>query len=280
MISSFDLEKLSPLFEDFYTLTGIHISLFNEKYEEIFPYPRELPSLCRLIRTDHRAALRCQGCDREACRTAAKKHNIHFYQCHAGLMEACTPIYSGEIIVGYIIVGNIFVYPDHETGWKTIRELCKEYPIDPEALKAACLERPILTRQYVFAACHILEAIASYVCNERMAILKKGNLHTRINEYILSHLTEDLSVSVLCSHFSIGKTYLYEITNSTYGVGVAEHIRRLRMEKARQLLSEHADWPISEIAASCGFRDYNYFIASFKKETGLSPRQYRKQALQ
>lgn len=280
MISSFDLDKLSPLFQDFYTLTGIHIALFNEKYEEIFPYPRELPPFCRLIRTDREATLRCHGCDREACRVAAKKHNIHFYQCHAGLMEACTPIYSGEIIVGYIIVGNIFVYPDHETGWETIRDLCKDYPIDPAELKAACMERPILTKQYVFAACHILEAIASYVCNERLAILKKGNLHTQIDEYILSHLTEDLSVTALCNHFSIGKTYLYEITNSTYGTGVAEHIRRLRMEKARKLLFEHADWPISEIAASCGFRDYNYFIASFKKETGLSPRQYRRQAFQ
>ena len=36
MISSFDLEKLAPLFQDFYLLTGIHIALFNEKYEEIF----------------------------------------------------------------------------------------------------------------------------------------------------------------------------------------------------------------------------------------------------
>ena len=37
MISSFDLEKLAPLFQDFYLLTGIHIALFNERYEEIFP---------------------------------------------------------------------------------------------------------------------------------------------------------------------------------------------------------------------------------------------------
>ena len=280
MISSFDLEKLSPLFEDFYTLTGIHISLFNEKYEEIFPYPKELPSFCRLIRTDAAAALRCHSCDRESCRTAAKKHNIHFYQCHAGLMEACTPIYSGDVIVGYIIVGNIFTYPDHNTGWKKIKELCKDYQIDQTALKAACLERPLLTRQYIFAACHILDAIASYVCNERLAILKKGNLHTQIDEYILQHLTEDLSVSALCQRFSIGKTYLYEITNSTYGIGVAEHIRRLRMEQARRLLKEHTDWPISEIAAACGFRDYNYFIASFKKENGISPRQYQKKFFQ
>ena len=92
MISSFDLEKLAPLFQDFYLLTGIHIALFNEKYEEIFPYPVELPSFCRLIRSDSTCAQKCKNCDREACRTAAKQHNIYFYQCHAGLYEACTPI--------------------------------------------------------------------------------------------------------------------------------------------------------------------------------------------
>lgn len=44
MISSFDLEKLAPLFQDFYLLTGIHIALFNERYEEIFfPIPASSP---------------------------------------------------------------------------------------------------------------------------------------------------------------------------------------------------------------------------------------------
>lgn len=279
MISSFDLEKLSPLFQDFYTLTGIHISLFSEKYEEIFPYPKELPSFCRLIRTDPLADSRCKNCDRESCRIAAKKHNVHFYQCHAGLMEACTPIYMGEIIAGYIIVGNIFHYPDHETGWKKISELCKDYQVDMTALHQACMERPVMTRQYVLAACHILEAIASYLCNERLAILKKENLHIQIEEYILQHLTEDLSVAALCEKFSIGKTYLYEITNSTYGVGVAEHIRKLRIDQAKKLLKEHRDWSIGEIASACGFQDYNYFISAFKKAVGLSPKQYQKKEL-
>ncbi len=276
MISSFDLEKLRPLFEDFYTLTGIHISLFSERYEEIFPYPPELPSFCRLIRTDKTAAMRCKSCDRESCRIAAKKHNVHFYRCHAGLTEACTPIYMGEVIAGYIIVGNIFDYPDHATGWETIRELCKQYQVNKEALKQACLERPITTRQYALAACHILEAIASYLCNERMAILKKENLHMQIDEYILQNLTGDLSVPALCRQFSIGRTYLYEITNSTYGIGVAEHIRNLRISQAKKLLEEHRDWSVGEVAAACGFRDYNYFIAAFKKATNVSPKQYQK----
>ena len=276
MISSFDLEKLAPLFQDFYLLTGIHIALFNERYEEIFPYPSELPPFCRLMRTDPVAAQRCKNCDRDACRTAAKRHNIYFYQCHAGLYEACTPIYMGEIIAGYIIVGNIFAYPDYETGWNAIKELCRDYALDNAALREACLERPITTHQYVLAACHILEAIASYLCNERLAILKKGNLHTRIDEYILQHLTEDLSVSALCRHLSIGKTYLYEITDSTYGMGVAEHIRHLRIERAKELLEQHRDWSVGEVAAACGFRDYNYFISAFKKETGYSPKQYQK----
>lgn len=277
MISSFDLKNLRPLFEDFYTLTGIHIALFSDRYEEIFPYPDQLPSFCRLIRSDKNADQKCKNCDREACRIAARQHNVHFYQCHAGLTEACTPIYIGDVIAGYLIVGNIFAYPDHDTGWKEISHLCKDYQIDREALLAACLERPILTKQYVLAACHIMEAIASYLCNDRLAILKKENLHTRINQYILDNLTGDLSVPALCREFSIGKTYLYEITNSTYGIGVAEHIRRLRIEQAKKLLREHPAWSISEVAEACGFKDYNYFISVFRKCVGMPPKQYQRQ---
>ena len=46
--------------------------------------------------------------------------------------------------------------------------------------------------------------------------------------------------------------------------------------KAKELLAEHRDWTIAQVAAACGFQDYNYFISAFKKNTGYSPKQYQK----
>ncbi len=279
MVSSFDLENLRPLFRDFYTLTHIHIALFNEKFEEIFPYPTQLPDFCRLIREDAEGSKQCHACDREGCRNAARNGGIYDYRCHAGLSEACTPIYSGEVIAGYIIVGNIFDYPDHETGWQQIRKLCSKYHVNETELKDAVWERPVTSKEYVYAASHILQAIASYMCNERLAILRKEDLHTRLDSYINAHLTEDLSAAALCKQFSVGKTYLYELTASTYGVGLAEHIRNLRLEHARLMLKENPLTTVGEAAAESGFKDYNYFIAAFKRRYNMTPKQYQKSSV-
>ena len=77
--------------------------------------------------------------------------------------------------------------------------------------------------------------------------------------------------------FGIGKTPLYEIAKQLYGCDIAEHIRNLRMEKARHLLLENPDMRVGEIAGLCGYDDYNYFITVFRRVVGVSPLKYRKQ---
>ena len=55
-------------------------------------------------------------------------------------------------------------------------------------------------------------------------------------------------------YLGIGKTQLYELSKQLYGCGIAEKIRQLRMDKAKQLLLEHKKMPLSEIASECGFQ--------------------------
>ena len=74
--------------------------------------------------------------------------------------------------------------------------------------------------------------------------------------------------------FEIGKTQLYEIAKQNYGTGIAEHIRLLKIEKAKQLLEDN-NLPLVEIASRCGFKDYNYFITVFKRVVGVSPKKYQ-----
>ena len=51
-----------------------------------------------------------------------------------------------------------------------------------------------------------------------------------------------MDVNHLCKKFQIGKTLLYEIAKQNYGIGIAEHIRNLRIEKAKELLTEIVDY--------------------------------------
>ena len=65
-----------------------------------------------------------------------------------------------------------------------------------------------------------------------------------------------------------------------YGCGIAEKIRSLRMEKAKELLSMQKQLPLAEVAALCGYHDYNYFITVFSREVGCSPGEWRSNTLQ
>ena len=277
MISIFDLEKLQGLLKDFYEISHIRITVFDENLNELVSYPDRVAPYCAVIRESSRGYEACMACDREACRKAAKKHGTHIYRCHAGLTEAAAPLYVGDVLVGYLLFGHVFSYQTHEDGWAEIEKRCMDLNVDTAALKETVFRALPMEKNYVRSAARILHAVASYLILEHMASLKSDLLAVRLDAYLTAHFTEKLSAADISDHLGIGKTQLYELSNQLYGCGIAEKLRALRMEKAKALLADPADLPLTEIAEQCGFHDYNYFITVFSRETGTSPGAYRKE---
>ncbi len=275
MISSFNIEKLTSLLRDFYTVTHIRITVFDEKFREITAYPDKQAQFCQLIRSHPDALAMCIQSDERACKIAAKRHCTYIYQCHAGLKEAITPIYLGNLLIGYLFFGHVFAYENYEEGWKTIEKRCAGYHINLQELKIAVFKQPLIHEDYILASSNLMNTIASYLCMERLATLRREDLPVQIDNYIQEHLTENINVKSICEHFQIGKTRLYEIARESYGIGIAERIRRQRIEKAKSLLVDAAGLSIREIASLCGFPDYNYFITVFKRVSGMTPSRYR-----
>lgn len=275
MISTFNINKLTALLKDFYTLTQIRITVFDTDFKELTSYPEHISPFCQLIRTDEHGKTLCKACDQSAFEIAARRHTPYTYQCHAGLTESIVPLYLGNIVIGYLMFGHVFSYASHEEGWDAIQKLCSSYHLDQTALKKAVYERPVTSENYIISASHILQAVASFLCLERMVTLRQKDLPVQIDEYIMEHYTEKIDMNSICEYFKIGKTTLYEIANQNYGIGIAEHIRNLRIAKAKILLMEQPDMRIREVAFACGFGDYNYFITVFKKIVGLPPKQFR-----
>lgn len=278
MISSFDLTKLNALLKDFYNLTHIRITVFDESFHELAAYPEQIAPFCQLIRTDAVARKECYLCDKNACRIAANRHSAYSYRCHAGLTESIAPLHLGNIVIGYLLFGHVFSYPSYEEGWKQIKTLCKNYQINMSELEKAIKLQPLISEDYIHSASHILQAVASFLCLERMVTLKQQELPVQIDNYISQHFSDNLDARTICQQFHIGRTQLYEISKQNYGIGIAEHIRTLRIEKAKKLLVE-SDLPLTEIVVQCGFTDYNNFITVFKKMTGVSPKKYAKSLL-
>ena len=275
MISVFDVEKLRELLKDFYAITHIRITVFDDSMRELVAYPEQVAPYCALIRESAEGLKACMDCDRQACRSAAEKKKTHVYRCHAGLTEAAAPLYGNNVLIGFLLFGHVFPYADREEGCQAVKRRCAALPVDPEKLREALLQAAPMQDGYVRSAAHILHAVASYLILERMATLKEDLLEVRLDTYITGHFTESLDAVRLSRAMGIGKTQLYALTKKLYRQGTAARIRELRMEKARSLLREQRDLPLAEVAWRCGYRDYNYFFTVFKREVGCTPREWR-----
>ena len=61
------------------------------------------------------------------------------------------------------------------------------------------------------------------------------------------------------------------------GIALKDAINDYRIQQARYLLT-HSDKQVGEVAADVGFGNLSYFSTLFKKSTGMTPVEYRKQA--
>ena len=276
MIAIFDQDKLRRLLKDFYEITHIRITVFDENQIELISYPERVASYCGVIRGSSQGYDACMACDRDACRTAAKKHRTHIYRCHAGMTEAVTPLYVGDVLVGYLLMGHVFSFQSYEEGWAVVAQRCRNLRLNTEKLRDAIFQAPLIEETYVRSAAQILHAVASYLIMEHMAALKEDLLAVRLDAYLSAHYTEKLNAVGISDYLGIGKTQLYELSGQLYGCGIAERIRAMRMEKAKVLLAGREDMPLSAIAEQCGFQDYNYFITVFSRVVGMSPASWRK----
>lgn len=275
MVSVFDLEQLHGLLEDFHRITGIRITVFDAELNELVSYPEQCALFCQLIRANGQGRAACARCDRDACAVAARENRTHIYRCHAGLTEAVTPLYVGQVLVGYLLFGHVFGYDSREEGWQEIYRSCSGYPLDMEQLHRACESCTHVSRDYIQSAARILHATASYLVLQRMATLQEDSDAARLDAYLSAHYTESLTAQNLCKALSLGRSKLFKLSRQLYGCSLQQQIRRLRIDRAKTLLRDHPELSIGFIAEDCGYTDYNYFISIFSQTVGQSPGSYR-----
>ncbi|HBE03027.1 MAG: hypothetical protein A2096_02435 [Spirochaetes bacterium GWF1_41_5] len=91
-----------------------------------------------------------------------------------------------------------------------------------------------------------------------------------IHEYFSS----DLSLASLCRQLSSDKSVMSRYFSSEYGCTVHDEINRQRILHAQKLLLQNKN--ITETAFACGYNDSAYFCRVFKKLTGLTPKEWRR----
>lgn len=88
------------------------------------------------------------------------------------------------------------------------------------------------------------------------------------------HFTESFELAELANELDVHPVHLSRQFKKETGKTLSQFLQELRLKEAKWLLKESSD-PIEHIAGQCGFEDASYFSHLFKKETGMTPRQWR-----
>lgn len=209
----------------------------------------------------------------EVCRRT-RKSNI--YHCHMGLVEVVTPIICNNMILGYVLFGQITDHIDKTLILENIKAVAGKYHLDQDEMIAGLQDIRYCSDEYIKSTTRLLEMCANYIWLNNIIVARGDSPALHISQYIRENLREDLSVPMLCRKFNIGSSTLYNISINNFGCGIIEFIARLRDEYAKELLRT-TTLSIAEIAEQAGFKNYNYFIRFFKKRNGCTPKVYQKQ---
>ncbi|MCD7884685.1 MAG: AraC family transcriptional regulator [Lachnospiraceae bacterium] len=85
-----------------------------------------------------------------------------------------------------------------------------------------------------------------------------------------------LTLDTLARHFHYDSAYLSKQIRLATGKNYSDIVTELKIAEARELLAA-SEMSIEKIAETVGYHSSDHFGYVFKKETGLSPRQYRRQ---
>lgn len=97
-----------------------------------------------------------------------------------------------------------------------------------------------------------------------------------LHDFITTHYQRPLNLSVIAQTMNYSQSYLTKIFLQEYDCTPMKYLNQIRLQKACHLLLHSPELTINQIAELTGYEDQGYFSRTFKKNTGISPMQYRK----
>ncbi|MEV5027627.1 helix-turn-helix domain-containing protein [Paenibacillus sp. LPE1-1-1.1] len=103
---------------------------------------------------------------------------------------------------------------------------------------------------------------------------KYSRVVAECQQFIYSHIYEEVTVAKLAERMRLNANYLSQLFKQEVGMPIHSYIIQEKVEEAKKLLSA-SELTLSEIWARLNFYDQSHFTKTFKKLTGITPKQFR-----
>jgi AraC family transcriptional regulator len=96
-----------------------------------------------------------------------------------------------------------------------------------------------------------------------------------VRDYIHEHLSENITLDDLASSVALSRYHFARRFRVSTGTTPHDYVLQQRVARAQTLLTR-TNYPLLDIAVTCGFADQSHFNRVFKKHIGVPPGHYRK----
>jgi YesN/AraC family two-component response regulator len=93
--------------------------------------------------------------------------------------------------------------------------------------------------------------------------------------FIEQHYGDDIYQELIADRLNISAGYLRNYFKDKTGRHLSDYLNEYRMDKAKEML-QHTEERIQDIAAKVGYQNANSFTRMFRRLTGITPGEYRR----
>ncbi|MCC8168845.1 MAG: AraC family transcriptional regulator [Oscillospiraceae bacterium] len=130
-------------------------------------------------------------------------------------------------------------------------------------------ESQFMVRTYIMQFMTKVNAIL-----QRESINEEGDNKSvaKIKDYINRNFVNGISLDDLAKRFYMNKYYMCHMFKEETGLTIKEFVNTRRIAMAKQLLPKYK--LVKDLYTACGFNDYSTFYKTFKRFTGVSPKEF------
>ncbi|MBH5318846.1 AraC family transcriptional regulator [Paenibacillus sp. GSMTC-2017] len=219
-----------------------------------------------------------------------KQHRTEqFYVLHGG-KGACLDIHATNTFEYYLILYKAII--PHPCRLETQQLLDRSFPFQLQYGLMPHSSLNLLTKVKEMESCwnlkgelHRLRVKALfYQCAHELftqlyndgVLMTKASYVSQATRFMDEHYSKPITLNMLSEMLDCSVGHLVKLFKREMGCSPIQYLNRIRITEAKELLLT-SDASLEEISSFIGYVDKYYFSRSFKKQTGLSPIQYRLQ---